>query len=113
MLASVRSSARYIEAASLRGSPPALLQHDIYHTGRVFATVRTFLELTDGSAGPVHGLRDFIACFERPKARIRLGSGKINVGAARSRFRSAREWNVDRRKRHETARAFSDLLTLP
>ena len=113
MLASLRSSARYNEAASLRGSPPALLRHYIYHTGRVFATVRTFLELTDGSAGPVHGLRDFIACFERPKARIRLGSSKINVCAARSRFRSARERNVDRRKRHETARAFSDLLTLP
>src|ERR1700677_4392666 len=59
----------------------------------------------DGLVGrAVHGLRDFIACFERPKARIRLGSSKINVGAARSRFRSARERNVDRRKRHETAR---------
>ena len=106
MLASVRSSATYIDAAFLRGSPPALLQRHIYHTGPVFATVRTFLELTDWSAGPVHGLRDFIACFERPKARIRLGSSKINVCAARSRFRSARERNVDRRKRRETAARF-------
>src|SRR5277367_5993797 len=33
---------------------------------------RTFLALTDWSAEPVHGLRDFIDCSERPKTRIRL-----------------------------------------
>src|SRR5271154_5790462 len=74
---------------------------------------RTFLALTDWSAEPVHGLRDFIDCSERPKTRIRLDSSEIDVGAARTRFRSARKRNADRRKRYETARALSDPVDPP